>query len=51
MKRAATQHMNMQVENALPGADTAVNDGAIAIRFQTSATCKLCRHEMKMSKQ
>jgi hypothetical protein len=51
MKRAASQHMNMKVENRLSRPGAVVNHGAIALRFQPTLARELGRHKMKVAQQ
>ena len=51
MKRAASQHVNVQVKNCLPCAGARVDDGAIALGIESPLPRQLARHEKKMSKQ
>ena len=51
MKRAASQHVDMQVEHRLPRPGAVVDHGAIALRFQSPLTRQLRRHQKKMAEQ
>src|SRR5271157_1734889 len=51
VKRAASQHVDMQVEHRLPRPGAVIDHGAIALRFQPPLTRQLSRQQKKMAEQ
>ncbi len=51
MKRAATQHVDVDVEDGLPGPGTIIDHRTITLRIEPPLTGQLSRHKKEVAEQ